>query len=89
MLLPGATEPRFVSGHYCRMERPGDPELHLGLGTPQARLERNPGDPGIPSREAGTDLVLTHERFRDEADRNSHARGWQGCLDRLGRKFGG
>ena len=37
----------------------------------------------------GTDLVLTHERFRDEADKDSHAQGWQGCLDRLSRKFGG
>jgi uncharacterized protein YndB with AHSA1/START domain len=40
-----------------------------------------------PEGEA-TDLVLTHERFRDESLRNQHAQGWQGCLDRLSRKIG-
>ncbi len=36
-----------------------------------------------------TNLVLTHERFRSEGDRNSHAQWWTGCLNRLSRKFGG
>ena len=29
-------------------------------------------------RESGTELVLTHERFRSEPDKNSHAQGWEG-----------
>ena len=48
----------------------------------QVTVEFRPGG-------GGTDLVLTHERFRDEADKDRHAEGWRGCLDRLGRKFGG
>lgn len=32
---------------------------------------------------AGTALVLTHERFAAEADRDDHAIGWSDCLDRL------
>ena len=87
MLLPGRTEPRFVSGQYCRVE--ADRTLSFTWAwepdTPNTRetqvtLEFRPkGD--------GTDLVLTHERFRDVADKDSHAQGWQGCLERLGRKF--
>jgi uncharacterized protein YndB with AHSA1/START domain/predicted Ser/Thr protein kinase len=89
MLLPGRTEPRFVSGQYCRVE--ADRTLSFtwawepdtpGTRETQVTVEFHPkGD--------GTDLVLTHERFRSETDKESHARGWQGCLDRLRRKFGG
>jgi serine/threonine protein kinase len=35
-----------------------------------------------------TDLVLIHDRFRDQALRERHAQGWQRCLDRLSRKVG-
>ena len=89
MLLPGQSDPRFVSGQYCRVDSPGtlsftwawEPLTPKTVET-QVTLEFHP-------RGQGTDLVFTHERFRDEPDRNSHAQGWQGCLDRLGRKFGG
>jgi Activator of Hsp90 ATPase homolog 1-like protein len=30
-----------------------------------------------------TDLVFTHERFRDEEQRKGHTEGWTGCLNRL------
>jgi uncharacterized protein YndB with AHSA1/START domain len=30
-----------------------------------------------------TEVVLTHENFKSEADRDSHAEGWQGCLAAL------
>ena len=33
----------------------------------------------------GTLLVLTHERFADEAIRDLHHKGWTGCLDMLTR----
>jgi serine/threonine protein kinase len=89
MLLPGRTEPRFVSGQYARFDAPRtlsftwawEPNEPGTLET-QVTVEFRPkGD--------GTELVLTHERFRSEPDKNSHAQGWQGCLDRLARKFGG
>lgn len=32
---------------------------------------------------AGTELVLTHQRFADEAGRDDHAKGWSDFLDRL------
>jgi serine/threonine protein kinase len=90
MLPPGQADRRFVSGQYCRVDAPRtlsftwawEPPHDTGSPETQVTLE-------FHARGEGTDLVLTHERFRDEADRNGHARGWQGCLDRLSRKFGG
>jgi len=35
-------------------------------------------------RDGGTELVLTHERFRDEPDVTLHGEGWDGCFTRLG-----
>jgi uncharacterized protein YndB with AHSA1/START domain len=89
MHLPGRTDPRFVSGQYCRIDAPRtlsftwawEPHTAASRET-QVTLEFHP-------QGAGTELVLTDERFRDEPDRNSHAQGWRGCLDRLSRKFGG
>jgi uncharacterized protein YndB with AHSA1/START domain/predicted Ser/Thr protein kinase len=89
MLLPGQTDPRFVSGQYSRVDAPRTMSftwawepLKAGWNETQVTLEFHP-------KGGGTDLVLTHERFRDEPDKNSHAQGWQGCLNRLSRKFGG
>ncbi len=31
----------------------------------------------------GTDLVVRHEGFAGDDDRDSHAQGWSDCLDRL------
>jgi uncharacterized protein YndB with AHSA1/START domain len=33
----------------------------------------------------GTELVLTHENFPGAPARDEHDKGWNGCLDRLGR----
>jgi uncharacterized protein YndB with AHSA1/START domain len=89
MLLPGQTEPRFVSGQYCRFDAPWTlsftwawEPLKEGWRETQVTLEFQPSD-------VGTKLVLTHERFRSEPDKNDHTRGWQGCLGRLRRKLSG
>jgi uncharacterized protein YndB with AHSA1/START domain len=37
----------------------------------------------------GTELVLTHERFAEEAVREMHLQGWGGCLDKLEATFTG
>ena len=66
--------------------------------TPPSRLrftwawENNPakGDTivtvELTSKGAGTELVLTHERFPSEESRDKHQHGWTGCLDRLESK---
>lgn len=35
----------------------------------------------------GTELTLIHERFHDEAARDSHREGWSGALDKLEALF--
>jgi serine/threonine protein kinase len=89
MQLPGKTEHRFVSGEYCKVDGPRTlsftwawEPLKPGWPETQVTVEFHP-------QGSGTDLVLTHERFHDEADKDNHAWGWRGCLDRLCRKFGG
>jgi uncharacterized protein YndB with AHSA1/START domain len=37
-----------------------------------------------PSGE-GTEMVLAHQRFADQAARDKHREGWDGCLGRLDR----
>jgi uncharacterized protein YndB with AHSA1/START domain/predicted Ser/Thr protein kinase len=89
MRPPGRPDPKVVSGQYCRVDAPRTlsftwawEPFKPGWPETQVTLEFHP-------KGGGTDLVLTHERFHDESDKDAHARGWQGCLDRLGRKFGG
>jgi uncharacterized protein YndB with AHSA1/START domain len=31
----------------------------------------------------GTDLVIMHEQFTGDSDRDNHTQGWEDCLDRL------
>jgi uncharacterized protein YndB with AHSA1/START domain len=69
-----------VSGDYVHIERPakltftwrwdGDPDETL------VTVELIPTD-------TGTELVITHERFTGESDRDNHSQGWADCLDRL------
>lgn len=47
-----------------------------------------PGDPTLVTvsfneHPEGTQLVLEHARFADEAVRDMHLQGWGGCLDKL------
>jgi uncharacterized protein YndB with AHSA1/START domain len=69
-----------VSGDYVHVE-------------PPARLAftwRWHGDPDetlvsvdfVPT-DTGTDLVITHELFSGDSDRDNHTQGWEDCLDRL------
>ena len=37
----------------------------------------------IEPSDGGTELMLTHENFPDEASRDDHERGWTDCLSRL------
>jgi serine/threonine protein kinase len=77
----------LVSGQYCRVEQPSllsftwAWESHeVAVPETQVTLEFRPN-------QNTTDLVLTHERFRDPELRKRHAEGWTGCLDRLARKL--
>jgi uncharacterized protein YndB with AHSA1/START domain len=69
-----------VAGEYVTVEPPhrltftwqwdGDAEETL------VTFELTPHD-------SGTELVVVHERFTTDEDRDNHAKGWSDCLDRL------
>ena len=59
-------DPQFVSGQYCQVDAP-DPELHLGLGASRSTTRET--QMTLEFEDNGTNLVLTHERFRSEPDR--------------------
>jgi serine/threonine protein kinase len=80
-------EPRVVCGQYSRIDPPSLLSFTWAWETPrrddhetQITLEFRPHG-------ASTDLVLTHERFRDEGSRKGHTEGWTGCLNRLAQKL--
>jgi uncharacterized protein YndB with AHSA1/START domain/predicted Ser/Thr protein kinase len=82
-------DPRVVSGQYSRIDAPRTLSFTWAWEPHTAETHETQVTLEFHPRAGGTDVVLTHERFRDESDRNSHAKGWAGCLSRLSRKFGG
>jgi serine/threonine protein kinase len=88
MLLPGRSEPKFVSGHYCRIDAPRTLSFTWAWEPPDGDAHETQVTLEFHARGESTELVLMHDRFRDVARRNSHAQGWQGCLQRLARKLG-
>jgi serine/threonine protein kinase len=83
---PGQNQPTVVSGHYCKVDAPRT--LSFTWAPESSRADTHETQVTLEFHPQGdaTDLVLIHERFRDEELRNKHAWGWQGCLDRLSRK---
>jgi serine/threonine protein kinase len=89
MFPPGQDEPAVVTGQYCRIDPPRSLSFTWSWISPRADTHETQVTLDFHPSGETTDLVLTHERFRDEAVRNQHAQGWQGCLERLSRKVGG
>jgi serine/threonine protein kinase len=89
MLQPGQKERIFVSGQYCQIDAPRTLSFTWAWEPPKGDFNRTQVTVEFHARGETTDLVLIHERFRNEGSRDGHAKGWQGCLDRLARKLGG
>jgi uncharacterized protein YndB with AHSA1/START domain/predicted Ser/Thr protein kinase len=88
MFPPDREEPAVVAGQYCRIDPPRSLSFTWSWISPRADTHETQVTLDFHPEGEATDLVLTHERFRDESLRNQHAQGWQGCLDRLSRKIG-
>lgn len=76
----------WISGEYEIVERP----VRLAYTW---LVESRGGEPervavSFEARDAGTLVVVNHERIADPATRERHEQGWIGCLDGLGRLFG-
>jgi uncharacterized protein YndB with AHSA1/START domain/predicted Ser/Thr protein kinase len=88
MLPPQAERPNIMSGQFCRIDAPHavsftwawESSHTLDPRETQVTLEFQP-------RAKSTNVVLTHERFRDEEQRQRHEDGWTGCLGQLVRHF--
>jgi serine/threonine protein kinase len=87
MKLPDEEKPRVVSGQYCRMDFPRSLSFTWAWESPKP--DDHETQVTLEFREQGgvTNVVLLHERFRDEGRRQGHTTGWTGCLARLARKI--
>jgi serine/threonine protein kinase len=86
MFPPDREEPSVVTGQYCRIDPPRSLSFTWSWESPRADTHETQVTLEFHAQDETTDLVLTHERFRDESLRNQHAQGWRGCLERLSRK---
>src|SRR5262245_37914836 len=77
----------IVSGKYCRVDPPNSLCFTWAWDTPRRDSHETQVTLEIRPHGDGTNLIFTHERFRDSALRDDHAKGWTGCLDRLVRKL--
>lgn len=80
-------QPHVVSGQYCRMEPPYALVFTWAWEAPKPCVVETQVTVEFEPRGDATNVVLTHERFRDKGQLEGHAEGWTGCLSRLERKL--
>nr|WP_294520713.1 SRPBCC domain-containing protein [uncultured Rhodopila sp.] len=56
-------------------------------GDPDEAGEESRVEIDLRAIDIGSELTFTHSRLRTDASRDSHARGWNGALDKLARHF--
>ena len=99
------TDARLGGRFRIVMQEKADGEVHDVSGTyrvfePPVRLVFTWAWITMPERESlvalefrpideGTELILTHSQFADEAARDSHRQGWSQLLDKLVAQFEG
>jgi uncharacterized protein YndB with AHSA1/START domain len=88
MFPPGQDQPVVVTGQYCRMDRPRQLSFTWSWISPRPDIHETQVTLDFQPDGAATNVVLTHERFRDQEQRIRHTEGWTGCLERLARKIG-
>ena len=97
--VPEVTADVRVGGKYRIVMRASDGEYHRVGGIyrevlPPLKLVFTWAWESTPERQSlvtvefkdrgqSTELILTHEGFADEAARDKHQQGWNGCLGRL------
>jgi uncharacterized protein YndB with AHSA1/START domain len=88
MFPPNRAEPAVVTGQYCRIDPPRSLSFTWSWISPRADTHETQVTLDFHPDGDATNLVLTHERFRNEQLRIDHTQGWRGCLERLSRKVG-
>ena len=75
-------EPFFVSGRYRSVEPPSRLVFTWTWEDPAEKVRDTLVTVEFLEREAGTEIVLTHELLPEER-RDSHAQGWEALLSKL------
>ncbi|MBD3161031.1 MAG: SRPBCC domain-containing protein [Candidatus Latescibacteria bacterium] len=83
MQKDGGGESHIVGGTLEEIERPR--RLVLSWAWEGSPFEQEPMRVTVTftPKNGETEIVLTHERFADEDQRDSHEKGWSACLDQL------
>jgi uncharacterized protein YndB with AHSA1/START domain/tRNA A-37 threonylcarbamoyl transferase component Bud32 len=79
----------IVSGQYCTLDYPRYLSFTWAWEAPVADVQETQVNVEFHEKGGVTNVVMVHERFRDEGQRQGHTQGWTGCLTKLARKFGG
>jgi uncharacterized protein YndB with AHSA1/START domain/tRNA A-37 threonylcarbamoyl transferase component Bud32 len=88
MQSPKRPDPHVVCGEYTRIEEPRLISFTWAWIAPKPDVRETQVTVEFHPRRDGTELVFTHERFRDQGSKQGHTEGWTGCLSRLARKLG-
>ncbi|MEZ5065996.1 MAG: SRPBCC domain-containing protein [bacterium] len=77
-----------AAGEYREIEPPKRLVFTWGWETGANPFESRVTIELTPAGKGGTEFVMTHDLFPDEATRNSHESGWNGSLDKLQKILG-
>lgn len=89
MKPPDKAEPHVVSGQYCTLDYPRSLSFTWAWEAPVPDVQETQVTLEFRPQGSSTNVILTHERFRDEHQCREHAKGWTGCLGQLARRFAG
>jgi serine/threonine protein kinase len=78
-----------VAGQYCEVDFPRRLSFTWAWEAPDRDVQETQVTVEFQAYGDRTNVVLYHERFRDDYQRQEHAKGWAGCLERLARKLSG
>jgi uncharacterized protein YndB with AHSA1/START domain/tRNA A-37 threonylcarbamoyl transferase component Bud32 len=87
MKPPASTEPHIVIGQYCTIDSPRTLSFTWAWESPRRDVHETQLTLEFQPQGSSTNVILLHERFRDETQRKDHTQGWTGCLARLARKI--
>jgi uncharacterized protein YndB with AHSA1/START domain len=70
-------------GKYLIFDRPNKVQMSFKWDMPDAVETILTVE--FKSNDRGTELILTHEKLRNEESRDQHAHGWEGSLEKLSK----
>ena len=76
----------WINGEFEEVNRPERLVYSWSMGTAMTEATRVTVE--FVPRDAGTEVVITHERFANSNVRDRHLMGWGGCLDGLEKFLG-